>query len=488
MTADIKPYPVYKDSGVPWLGDVPEHWEVVPLKRIAWFKSGVGFPVGEQGEHDSEVPFLRVSDMTREGNEVWVETSESMVSRNTATKLGAFVFPPGSIIFPKVGGALLTNKRRILRHASCIDNNIMGCVVRRLDLDYAFVLLKQVDLGRLAKPGPVPAIGEGDVREIRVASPPRVEQAAIARYLDHADRKVRYAIRARQQLIKLLTEQKQAIIQRAVTRGLDPSIRLKSSAVDWLSGIPEPWQELPLKRLASIDNSGCYGDEPEKGCCVLPVATTAQIDADGHFAVDKMPLRSFSAGDATRYGCTPGDILVVKSSGSVVNVISGKAGIVNSETPHFVFSNFLMRVVPKISTVDPQFLFLVLNSPLTHERVKRMVAGTTYPNLRVGEYISSLLPVPSLAEQKEIVAVLEEATAILDKAIDAAHREIDLLREYRTRLIADVVTGKLDVRGVKVPDDETDILPEGLEDIDDVDAADQGDDVVEADSGAEESA
>jgi type I restriction enzyme S subunit len=330
----------------------------------------------------------------------------------------------------------------------------------------------------------------GDFACQSVPVPPLCEQTAIVRYLDHADRKVRHVIRARQQLIKLLTEQKQSIIQRAVTRGLNPSVHFKPSAVDWLSGIPEPWQELPLKRLASIDNSGCYGDEPEKGCCVLPVATTAQIDADGHFAVDKMPLRSFSAGDATRYGCTPGDILVVKSSGSVVNVISGKAGIVNSEAPHFVFSNFLMRVVPKISTVDPQFLFLVLNSPLTHERVKRMVAGTTYPNLRVGEYISSLLPVPSLAEQKEIVVVLEEATANLDKAINAACREIDLLREYRTRLIADVVTGKLDVRDVPVLDDETDVPPEELENIDDVEATDESDDAAEgnSESSAEESA
>src|ERR1700730_18910069 len=98
------------DSGVPWLGEVPEHWEVLPLKRIAWFKSGAGFPVGEQGGQSAEILFLKVSDMTRLGNEVWIETAGSTVSKATAARLGAFVFPEGSVIFPKVGGALLTNK------------------------------------------------------------------------------------------------------------------------------------------------------------------------------------------------------------------------------------------------------------------------------------------------------------------------------------------------------------------------------------------
>ena len=159
VTRGLDPNVRLKPSGVEWLGKVPEHWEVVPLKRIAWFKSGAGFPVAEQGRQDFGIPFLKVSDMTRPGNEVWIEMTESTVSSATATRLGAFIFPAGSIIFPKVGGALLTNKRRLLRRSSCIDNNVMGCVVREANLDYAFILLQRLDLGLLAKPGPVPAIG-----------------------------------------------------------------------------------------------------------------------------------------------------------------------------------------------------------------------------------------------------------------------------------------------------------------------------------------
>jgi type I restriction enzyme S subunit len=216
-----QPYPAYKDSGVEWLGQVPEHWGVVPLKRIAWFKSGTGFPVGEQGCHGAEIPFLRVSDMTRMGNDTWIETVDSTVSRQTAQRLGAFVFPAASIIFPKVGGALLTNKRRLLRIPSCIDNNVMGCVVHGADLDYAFTLLQQLDLARLAKPGPVPAIGEGDVREIKVGLPPSEEQTLIMRAVRGSTASLVSAILSTRREIELLLEYRERIIADVVTGKLD---------------------------------------------------------------------------------------------------------------------------------------------------------------------------------------------------------------------------------------------------------------------------
>ena len=220
-----------------WLGDVAEHWEVVPLKRIAWFKSGAGFPVGEQGNQGSEVPFLRVSDMTRVGNETWIETADSTVSRDTAQRLGAFVFPAGSIIFPKVGGALLTNKRRLLRVPSCLDNNVMGCVVRSADLDYVFTLFQQLDLGRLAKPGPVPAIGEGDVREIKVAMPPPEEQTQIVRLVRGGTASLASTISSAQREIDLLREYRTRLIADVVTGKLD----VREAAAQ----LPAEDQELP---------------------------------------------------------------------------------------------------------------------------------------------------------------------------------------------------------------------------------------------------
>jgi restriction endonuclease S subunit len=173
-----------KDSGVPWFGEIPAHWETVPLKRIARFKGGAGFPIEHQGRSDKSLPFIKVSDMTLPGNERFMVRSNNSVSRETARSLGAFVFPKDSIIFPKVGGAMLTNKRRVLSKPSCIDNNMMGCVVSRGHIPYVFLLLEQLDFGRLSKPGPVPAIGEGEVREVKVAVPPEEEQVRLAGFVE----------------------------------------------------------------------------------------------------------------------------------------------------------------------------------------------------------------------------------------------------------------------------------------------------------------
>ncbi|HPY29800.1 MAG TPA: restriction endonuclease subunit S [Verrucomicrobiota bacterium] len=221
VTRGLAPNVRLKPSGVPWLGDVPEHWGVIPLKRIAYFKSGAGFPIAEQGTQGGEIPFLKVSDMNRTGNETWIETADSTVSKETAQRLRAYVLPANSVIFPKVGGALLTNKRRLLRVPSCVDNNVMGCVVHGADLQYAFILLQRIDLGRLAKPGPVPAIGESEVGEIKVAVPPLEEQSAIVAFLERECSQLVDAIDHGGREITLLREYRTRLIADVVTGKLD---------------------------------------------------------------------------------------------------------------------------------------------------------------------------------------------------------------------------------------------------------------------------
>ena len=216
-----EPYPAYKDSGVEWLGKVPAHWEVVPLKRLAWFKSGAGFPVHHQGDANAEIPFFKVSDMNIPGNEKYLRVCPNTVSMIVARSLGATVFPAGTIIFPKVGGALLTNKRRIAASHCCIDNNMMGCVARNGDRDFLFLMMSCIDLGKIAKVGPVPAISEGEVREIRVALPSAPEQTAIVEYLDTQTAKIDAAVAAARREIELLREYRTRLIADVVTGKVD---------------------------------------------------------------------------------------------------------------------------------------------------------------------------------------------------------------------------------------------------------------------------
>ena len=144
MNPNLQPYPTYKSSGTERLGDVPAHWDLVALKRIGRFTSGAGFPIEEQGHQNQVLPFFKVSDMNLPGNDKVLTTWNNSVSHETAARLGATIFPSGTIIFPKVGGALLTNKRRVIERPSCIDNNLMGCIIHRGDPQFVLILLEDL--------------------------------------------------------------------------------------------------------------------------------------------------------------------------------------------------------------------------------------------------------------------------------------------------------------------------------------------------------
>ena len=440
MIIDLKPYPKLKDSGVEWLGQVPEHWEVLPLKRIGWFSGGVGFPISEQGNPDKEILFAKVSDMNRLGNEREIASCTNTVSRDVAKHLGATVFERNTIIFPKVGGALLTNKRRILVRETCIDNNLMGCVVTGADTEFIFRILSWLDLSMVAKPGPVPAISEGEVREIRTPLPPLLEQTAIVRFLDHADRRIRRYIRGKQKLIALLEEQKQVIIHRAVTRGLDPNARLKPSGVEWLGEVPEHWEVVRNGQLFVQRNET---DFPELPILEVSLKTGVRIrDLENSDRKQIMTVR----GEYKR--AVNGDIAY-----NMMRMWQGAVGVAPVDglvSPAYV-------VAKPLRGNAPRYFSALFRTSAYMAEVDKYSRGIVKDRNRL--YWDDFKQMPALRpppyEQTAIVCYLDKATADIDTAIDRARRQIDLLREYRTRLIADVVTGKLDVRKAvaRLPDE-----------------------------------
>ncbi|MDE0231631.1 MAG: restriction endonuclease subunit S [bacterium] len=216
-----QPYPAYRPSDIDWLGRIPAHWELAPFKRIAQFKSGVGFPVNDQGKVGQKLLFLKVSDMNLPGNEQLIRGAANTVSPKVANTLGAHVFGRDTILFPKVGGALLTNKRRILTKDACIDNNIMACVVIAADVWFTYYLMLWLDLGGMAKPGPVPAISEGEVKNVRIPLPPPTEQVAIAQFLGVWTAKTDAAISNMHREIELLQAYRTRMISDVVTGKCD---------------------------------------------------------------------------------------------------------------------------------------------------------------------------------------------------------------------------------------------------------------------------
>ena len=417
---------------------VPDHWDVVALKRIGDFGGGAGFPLSVQGDIKEEILFAKVSDMNRMGNEHRINSTANSVSREVAGALGARIFPPRSIIFPKVGGALLTNKRRVLTRDTCIDNNLMGCVVTAADPEFIFHMMTWLDLTRMAKPGPVPAISEGEVREIRVTVPPRSEQAAIVRFLDHADRRIQRYIRAKQKLIALLEEQKQALIHEAVTGRIDvrtgrPYPSYRESGVEWLGPVPAHWDVWRSKRAfrprtelaragdTQLSATQAYGviaqaDYEEKiGRKITRILR--HLDQRRHVEIDDfvISMRSFQGGleRAWTSGCIRSSYIVLHAATELIVAYFG----------------YLFKSVGYIGALQSTANFIRDGQDLNFENFCRVD-----------------VPFPPVDEQQHIAQALDRGTEHIAASIERSRRQIGSLREYRARLIADVVTGKLDVR------------------------------------------
>lgn len=443
-------YPSYKQTGVEWLGEIPTHWFVKPMKYLVTFRSG-GTPDKSQLSYwEGTIPWASAKDLKSE----WIRDTQDHITQQALDDGAAELVEAGSLLVV-VRGMILAHSFPVATALTRLAiNQDLKALTPRDDIsaDYLAWLLRgsrEETLSRLDEAGHgTKALRMEAWSAMNLPLPPLAEQSAIAAFLSAEANKIDALITDQNRLIQLLKEKRQADDSHAVTRGLNPSTAFKPSGDAWLRDVPSEWRVVPLKYLATIDNSGCFGVEPELGRIRLPVATTAQITPQGLFNVSEMPVRGFSDEEIQLYRCEARDILVVKSSGSASNIISGKAGLVTEKTPRFVFSNFLMRVRPSVERVNAMFLFLLLTSALTRARVERMCSTTTYPNLDVPEYSSAVLPVPSLEEQEDIVAQMENRRARIDQLIEESGRVNALLHERRAAMISAAVTGKVDVRGL----------------------------------------
>jgi len=306
---------------------------------------------------------------------------------------------------------------------------------------------------------------------IYTPEPPPDEQAAIVRFLDWANGRLERAIRAKRKVIALLNEQKQAIIHCAVTRGIDPSVPLKPSGIPWLGDIPEHWE---VKRFARIiadgPRNGISPQIDERG-----TIESFSISAirDGRVDVregDKKYVLGDKAALEKGYQLLRGDVLLVRGNGNIQLV--GKAGLVEDDMPGRVYPDLLMRVRLTRPCV-PQFLVALLNCPTIRDQIEA-VARTAVGTYKINNFQVRQLyfHLPPLEEQQRIIDWLSEALRGIKGALFSVENEISLLREYRTRLVADVVTGKLDVRAAaaKLPETTDDLEPLG-----DADALTEGD-------------
>lgn len=224
VTKGLDPSVPMKDSGVEWLGEVPAHWLIKPVKQIGRLKGGAGFPHSEQGFEGEELCFYKVGALGQSAQTGYLTESENTISRETARTLGAFIFPKETLVFAKVGAALFLARVRSLPAEACLDNNMMGLVVDEMKHAPAFVryAMSLVRFDLIANPGAVPSLNEGQIGNFALVCPPsKAEQEEVAAFLDRATGQLEELFAQAESMISTLRERRAALIAAAVTGQID---------------------------------------------------------------------------------------------------------------------------------------------------------------------------------------------------------------------------------------------------------------------------
>lgn len=451
MAAELKPYPGYKDSGVEWLGEVPAHWKVRRLRTIAEMRvSNVDkhSRTGEQPVRLCNYVDVYKADRIRTGMPLMAATAASEEIERFRLRPGDVLITKDSEAWDDIGVPALVEGATddtvcgyhlaLLRPLSdCVSGGFLFRAVQSSAVAYQF----RVRANGVTRYG----LTHNGIKSTWLPVPPSAEQAAIVRFLDHADRRIQRYIHAKEKLIALLEEQKRVVIHQAVTGRIDvrtgrPYPAYKPSGIEWLGEVPHHWNVKRLRQCGTMvggmtpsmgEPRFWDGDIP----WVTPKDMKHEAIRDSGVQVTKAALRETSI----RLIGPPAVLMVVR--GMILARKVPVAWITNCVT----INQDMKAVVPAIG-IKAEFLARALNSAQDALAILIDEAGHGTRRLPTERLRTLAIAIPSEDEQSLVVRFVDQTTTKIDKRIADTRREINLLHEYRTRLIADAVTGKLDVR------------------------------------------
>ncbi len=441
-------YPAYKDSGVAWLGEVPAHWEVAPLKAsIERIESGVSVNATDTPAEGDQLGVLKTS---------CVYTGQFDAAENKAV----FVQEYDRVACPVVKNTLIVSRMNTpdlvgaagltkSDHSTLfLPDRLWQVFPKGVRADFLHYWTRtgsyraQVEMACAGTSSSMQNLGQDDFRSFIFARPATEEQAAIVAFLNHETAKIDALVAEQERLIELLKEKRQAVISHAVTKGLDPSVPMKDSGVEWLGKVPAHWSAVRLKFVASDIKAGPFGS-----------ALTKDMYASSGYRVygqEQVIPSDFSLGDyyidegtfaqLAQYATQEGDVLI-----SCVGTF-GKIAVVPENAEPGIINPRLIRL-RVIDDVSPNYLAEVLRSTVTFEQFSVLSRGGTMDVINIGTLSEIWVAVPPYAEQHSILEELLKLMGEFDALVAEAVLSIELLRERRTALISAAVTGQIDVCG-----------------------------------------
>ena len=430
---NLKPYPAYKDSGIPGAGSIPPNWEA---ERLKGHVENVVNPTRQREPEETYIALEHVESWTGKIRDAGDDVNfESQVKR----------FQKRDVLFGKLR-PYLAKVTAPNRSGVCAGEFL---VLRPLGHHLATKFLERflrskpiidaVDASTFG--AKMPRADWSFIGNMEMPVPPPDEQTAIVRFLDHADEQTQRYIASKERLIALLEEERQALVHQAVTGGLDHNVRLKPSGVEWVGDVPEHWETVRLGSIGrfSKGNGGTKEDEVPAG---VPCIRYGDIYTSHKYFINAS--RAYIKPEKTSE-YTPlrfGDILFAGSGETIEEI--GKSAVNLIDGP--AYSGGDVIIFRPTIRLNAEFTGYATDAPATQAQKSIMGRGFTVMHIYGNQLKNIQIALPPIGEQDGIVEHINNGTALIDDTIARSHRQINLMNEYRTRLIADVVTGQLDVR------------------------------------------
>lgn len=448
-----KPYPAYKDSGVEWLGQVPEHWQIKRLKHIANVQTGVAKGKDNEGKDTIEVPYLRVANV----QDGYLSLDDVTTIEIPREDLERYSLQPGDVLMNEGGDFDKLGRGSVWQGEiePCIHQNHVFAVrptavpPEWLNAFTGSLAAQFYFMGRAKQSTNLASISSSNIMELPVVMPPAAEIELLLAHIDRETARIDALVAKKTRFTELLREKRQALITHAVTKGLDPNVKMKDTGVEWLGQVPEHWETMSLARVTVARCDGPFGSAiksenyTDSGVRVIRLQNIGIGEfKDGDQAFLSPEYRTEVIGHS--HDVEPGDLLIA-GLGDENNPL-GRTCVAPSSLGDAIVKADCYRFRTDRSRALPAFLALQLSATARVE-CGFISTGSTRERLNLGLAASRVIALPpSTDEQSAIVERASMATARLDALLSKTERSIELLKERRAALITAAVTGQIDLR------------------------------------------
>jgi len=436
----MKPYPTYKDSGIEWIGEIPEHWGNYKISRSFKLIGSGTTPKADNEKfyNNGDINWILTGDLKDNIiNESTKKITQEALDKHSTLK----IYPKNTLLIAMYGATI--GKVGILNIEAC--TNQACCALSQSDffnikfLYYWFVTNRN-QIINLSYGGGQPNISQEIIKSLKISGPSLKEQNNIVSYLDDRVSQIDETIAKKEKLIELLEEERKAIINEAVTKGLNSNVKLKPSGIEWLGDIPEHWEIQKLKyvvsqRLQYGANEPAEDEDPDQPRYIR----ITDFGDDGSLKDDT--FRSLTYEKAKEFMLNEGDVLFARSGATV-----GKTFHFKDYIGEACFAGYLIKASPDQNILTSDWLYNYTKSSYYERWRNSVFIQATIQNIGADKYNFLPVTIAPIKEQKDIVLFLEKQNSRIDNTITKIQKEIELLKEYRQALIFEAVTGKIDVR------------------------------------------